>query len=139
MIYATKPFYIQHESTFLRLHEVLPRSSINAIQELHFIWPILGRPCFPDVKEKNWRWEKDCVAWIQAWEKIASMKGLKTLHVELNVPAIWRYAWRRSETVLLDSVMNVEVEDFVLWLPWMMNDEGAATNMRDLPCRDIWV
>ncbi len=79
------------------------------------------------------------MAWIEAWGKIASMKGLKKLHVELNVLTMWRDAWQRSKAVLLDAMMNIEVEDFVLWLPWIMNDEGAATNLRDVPCRVVWV
>lgn len=67
---------------------------------------------------------------MSIWDTIGSMKGLRKLDIELNVPSIWRDSWTGWEGILLDCLLEIaggpsetyseetDSDQLGLWVPW---------------------
>jgi hypothetical protein len=69
-------------------------------------------------------------AWVMVWERVRSMKCLRRLYVEFEVPGVWRGVWGReqNERGAVESLSGIEVEEFVLGLPWEREDGRGMGN-----------
>jgi hypothetical protein len=64
--------------------------------------------------------QRQDIAWIENWEILNGMKGLKKLRVELDVPVFWRHSWRAREGEMLAWLKKsgLAVQDFTLAVLW---------------------
>ena len=97
------------------------------MKNLHFIFPLYARavPDFSLINNTNKSGQRREMgpnerAWVMVWERVRSMKALKRLYVEFEVPGVWRGVWGReqNEGGLVESLKGVGAENFVLGLPW---------------------
>jgi hypothetical protein len=147
LLYSTKSLHIQHPSTLVRLSNTIASEHINAITSLHLIWPLIGLPHLSYINLGSYHLHQNEVEAMAIWDTISNMKGLKQLHVELNVPAVWRDSWKGWEGILLDCLLEVGgwgedrvVEDFGLWIPWPKLEfrEEMGRFVKKLGCKIFW-
>lgn len=90
-------------------------------------------PFYVDIQdEKRFRnYERE---WYVVWKVLASMSGLRTLYVRLDVSAEYHQQWQDDEDKALQSAAMVTApKNFELAVSWMSRFQEPALNT--LPCR----
>ena len=116
------------------LPQLLLPQRINAIRALEFDWYLENKvPIYTDIKDKKHfrNYERE---WCMIWQTLASMSGLRTLRVKLDIAKVSQRRWKVCESTVLQSAAAVTApRDFELALPWASRFQDPAINT--LPCR----
>ncbi|MCJ1261667.1 hypothetical protein MMC22_001533 [Lobaria immixta] len=123
----------------LTLPELLIPPHFNAIRFLNITLP-LEEKCSMFVEVFFERFSEDVrdwlrVPWLDVWENIASMEGLRELHVQMTVPLRRRSDWVRDQISLLEPLKVVtRPKVFLLTLPFRDPAEDESF-LQELPCQ----
>ncbi|KAH8751579.1 hypothetical protein BGZ57DRAFT_116238 [Hyaloscypha finlandica] len=127
ILYSTNTYTLK-TPTALRLFSHLSQPAF-LLRSLNFTFPLphllyfselphtLPTSATDDSKEPLQRQD---IAWIENWEILNGMKGLRKLRVELDVPVFWRHSWRAREGEMLAWLKRsgLAVQDFTLAVLW---------------------
>lgn len=123
----------------LTLPKLLIPPHFNAIRFLNITLPLEER-CSMFVEVFFERFSKDVrdwlrVPWLDVWMNIASMEGLRELHVQMTVPLRRRRDWVRDQISLLEPLKVVtRPKVFLLTLPFRDPAEDESF-LQELPCQ----
>lgn len=118
---------------------------LHAVRSLHLSWHInlavYWARALPDASAEYIEWRtgfesraKEAEAqWENAWWIISEMKSLDRLHVVIDVKAGLLY--QVPEQALLEPLKKVQVQDFVVRLPWGWWPWGAMLDGEPNPGR----
>jgi hypothetical protein len=118
---------------------LLPRSRIDTIRSLRFVWTILGDPPFPlfnrqTIHKKGIRFKRKM--WVTTWANLAGMKSLRELRVTLDVAgnrSKWQSMENWEEVAVLEPIMGVTTPEFFeLTVPLARKADDGAWDA--LPC-----
>jgi hypothetical protein len=139
IFYSTNSFTTAHRDHIEYLPRFLPKSRIDTIHSLRFVWPIWGGP---PLQTPNYLPEKGLdhkyKFWVTTWANIANMEGLRVLRVRLRVyPPSWEKLSTSDTTDLLEPVRRVTVpKTFDLIVPFnVTGDDERFEPWKSLPCK----
>ena len=120
-----------HITHLLYLPSRLPQPRLDSVRVLRLRWAIRA---LPYLRRRNRiAYREDTANWERGWAILASMGGLRDLHVVLIDPSpqdMWETNWLEMEDQLLEPVRKVTVPPwFELVLPY--NSCGKERNMGD--------
>ncbi|KAN0121831.1 hypothetical protein V8E51_000157 [Hyaloscypha variabilis] len=143
LLYTTNT-YTLHTPTALRYLSRLPCNP--QIRTLHFTFPLPHLPYFTNLPHtlspptnlnlidnpKNPLQPQD-LTWIESWDLLQQMHGLKKLQVDLDVPIFWRRNWAASEEEMLYWIegSRIGVRELVVGVLWDECEEGSASGGRE--------
>jgi hypothetical protein len=127
ILYSTNTYTLKSR-TALRLFSYLPQPAF-LLRSLNFTFPLPHLLYFSDLPhtlptsttdDSKEPLQRQGIAWIENWEILNGMKGLKKLRVELDIPVFWRHSWREREGEMLAWLKNsgLAVQDFTLAVLW---------------------
>ncbi|RYP54764.1 hypothetical protein DL768_000492 [Monosporascus sp. mg162] len=113
------------------MSERLPATHVAHISQINLNWE-LYRPLFLNVKDPG----KYEILWVDIWEALAAMEGLKWLKVELRLAQPHQASeWTELEWTLWEGIKKVtHPSHFELILPF---PAAASTREETLPCTII--
>ncbi|KAF2746272.1 hypothetical protein M011DRAFT_404597 [Sporormia fimetaria CBS 119925] len=123
LLYAPNTFSLLHATHLFYLPSQIPYQRLNSIHTLHLRWtiralPFLRRPTSPN----RYAYPEDTANWIQGWNILSNMQGLRELYVvlcETKGQRIWERGWTDAEEKLMAEVKGVvRPQMFVVVLPY---------------------
>lgn len=138
ILYSANTFDINTNWTLRWLSQKILPQHFHAIRSPRLRWFLPGVPATDIKTEADDFWAFDNEReWRTTWQCLASMQGLKYLHVELYTYSRmidWRVELSKNDSAVFEHLKAVtRPEHFDLILPsWADFDPSA---LRDLPCR----
>ncbi|KAF3009859.1 hypothetical protein E8E13_010600 [Curvularia kusanoi] len=126
-LYARHNFSLLHATHLLALPKHIPQQRLNAITHLRLRWQIRALPYLRRGSSTKFAYREDTENWEKGWAILANISGLKRLGVVLVDPSaqgIWENNWLELESVILEPVKDVKVQDFEVVLPYRSCDAG---------------
>ena len=141
-LYSSNAFVAARHDIIQFLPDLLLPRHMHTIRSLRFTWHNLtAPPPFPDARVDPRKYH---VVWNTIWHNLASMEGLRDLHVKLVVTArLWENLSEEKTRDLIAPIMEVtRPKHFILSLPFRENlRDGEKVDLwSELPCtiRRVW-
>ncbi len=136
ILYSSNTFLTSEPDCIVLLPRFLLPPRIDAIRAIHFEWMMKKPPFFIGFENQS-KFRDHEHEWHNVWHALSLMRNLRTLHVKLiaNMGGLLTSRWRTEESRMFQPVAAVTgPEDFLLLLPWPVDDSGDAA-LQKLPCR----
>lgn len=143
LLYSSATFITSSVEVVVNLPRILLPQRLDMNKSFRFDWPLRTPPFAPPYHISAYptiiaRVERLQDEWCNVWETLASMKGLKTLHVKLceTSNANWQTMDEKITVYLLGPVKSVMTpKDFVLQVGFECDVTQYPWNT--LPCHVI--
>jgi hypothetical protein len=121
-LYKPHTFSLLHATHLLCLPSRTPQQRLDSIRTLRLRWAIRALPYLRRGPAHRLAYHEDTMNWEKGWAILASMQGLRDLHVVITDPSpqhMWESNWLELETLLLEPVRKVVLpRRFELVLPY---------------------
>ncbi|KAF2276811.1 uncharacterized protein EI97DRAFT_433042 [Westerdykella ornata] len=123
-LYTPHTFSFLHITHLLHLPSRLPAVRLDSIRTVRLRWTIRTLPFLKrSISSKRYAYPEDTANWVNGWEILANMQGLRDLFVTLTEVTPWRATWERQwlemeEKVMAPVMQVVRPTRFVVVLPY---------------------